>query len=59
MSQQELEYLSQQVALGRSSRRDFLGRAAALGLYLYSMAYLAFLFGAMAVDRIAYRALAG
>jgi peptide/nickel transport system substrate-binding protein len=28
----ELEYLSQQVALGRSSRRDFLGRAAALGL---------------------------
>jgi protoheme IX farnesyltransferase len=33
-------------------------RAAALGLYLYSMAYLAFLFGAMAVDRIAYRALA-
>jgi len=29
---QELEYLSQQVALGRSSRRDFLGRAAALGL---------------------------
>lgn len=29
---QELEYLSQQVALGRSSRRDFLGRAAALGV---------------------------
>jgi peptide/nickel transport system substrate-binding protein len=32
MSQQELEYLSQEVALGRGSRRDFLGRAAALGL---------------------------
>ena len=29
---QELEYWSQQVALGRSSRRDFLGRAAALGV---------------------------
>ena len=29
---QELDYLSQQVALGRGSRRDFLGRAAALGL---------------------------
>lgn len=29
---QELDYLSQQVALGRSSRRDFLGRAAALGV---------------------------
>ena len=29
---QELQYLSQQVALGRSSRRDFLGRAAALGV---------------------------
>ena len=29
---QELQYLSQQVALGRGSRRDFLGRAAALGL---------------------------
>lgn len=29
---QELEYLSQQVARGRSSRRDFLGRAAALGV---------------------------
>jgi peptide/nickel transport system substrate-binding protein len=29
---QELEYLSQQVALGRHSRRDFLGRAAALGV---------------------------
>ena len=29
---QELNYLSQQVALGRGSRRDFLGRAAALGL---------------------------
>ena len=29
---QELEYLSQQVALGRGSRRDFLGRAAALGV---------------------------
>jgi peptide/nickel transport system substrate-binding protein len=28
----ELEYLSQQVALGRGSRRDFLGRAAALGV---------------------------
>ena len=28
----ELEFLSQQVALGRSSRRDFLGRAAALGI---------------------------
>ena len=32
MSQQELEYLGQEVALGRGSRRDFLGRAAALGL---------------------------
>ena len=29
---QELDYLSQEVALGRGSRRDFLGRAAALGL---------------------------
>ena len=29
---QELEYLSQQVAHGRSSRREFLGRAAALGV---------------------------
>ena len=29
---QELDYLSQQVALGRGSRRDFMGRAAALGL---------------------------
>ena len=29
---QELEYLSHQVAKGRSSRRDFLGRAAALGV---------------------------
>ena len=29
---QELQYLSQQVALGRSSRRDFLGRATALGV---------------------------
>lgn len=29
---QELNYLSQQVALGRSSRRDFMGRAAALGV---------------------------
>jgi len=28
----ELEFLSQQVALGRGSRRDFLGRAAALGI---------------------------
>jgi peptide/nickel transport system substrate-binding protein len=28
----ELEYLSQQLALGRGSRRDFLGRAAALGV---------------------------
>ena len=28
----ELEYLSQQVALGRGSRRGFLGRAAALGV---------------------------
>lgn len=29
---QELDFLSKQVALGRGSRRDFLGRAAALGL---------------------------
>ena len=29
---QELNYLSQEVALGRGSRRDFLGRAAALGM---------------------------
>ena len=29
---QELNYLSQQVALGRGSRREFLGRAAALGM---------------------------
>ena len=29
---QELDYLSQEVALGRGSRRDFLGRAAALGI---------------------------
>jgi len=28
----ELEFLSQRVALGRGSRRDFLGRAAALGM---------------------------
>ena len=28
----ELDYLSHQVAVGRSSRRDFLGRAAALGM---------------------------
>lgn len=34
-------------------------RAVALRLYLYSMAYLALLFGAMAVDRVVYRALAG
>ncbi len=34
-------------------------RAVALNLYLYSMAYLALLFGAMAVDRVVYRALAG
>lgn len=32
MSNAELQYLSQQVALGRHSRRDFLGRASALGL---------------------------
>ena len=29
---EELDYLSQQVAIGRTSRRHFLGRAAALGL---------------------------
>ena len=28
----ELDYLSRQVALGHSSRREFLGRAAALGM---------------------------
>ncbi len=33
---QELEYLGQQVALGRVSRRHFMGRSAALGLSMFA-----------------------
>jgi len=37
---QELDYLSHQVALGRFSRRDFLGRSAALGLSAIAASHL-------------------